>query len=99
MLRLALRGEEIVVVHHHPQMDNDFHARSTELVEAAVLHLGRSDVPGHPVLDVPGGEKKFILEVVVVVVVGVIIDAIVARDDKVAAFLLIWHHRPQNRRG
>ena len=75
MLRLALRGEKIIVIHHHPQMDDDLHASSEELTEAAVLHLGHPDDPGRPVLDVPGGDKKFIVEIDVdVVLFGMVLN-------------------------
>jgi hypothetical protein len=58
MLWLALLGEEIALLHHLPQMDNNLHACPEELAEAPFLHLGRPDDAGHPVLDVPGGTKN-----------------------------------------
>ena len=85
MLRLAFLGEEVVFFHHFPKMDDDLHASSEELAEATVLHLGRPDDPGRPVLDVPGGEKKFIVKIdgtYVVVVVVLVVVVVVARGAR-----------------
>ena len=83
MLWSALLGEEVALLHHVPQMDDDRHASPTELAEAAVLHLGRPDNPGRPVLDVTGGLKKNILveddDIIVVIVfffVVIIVDIV-----------------------
>jgi hypothetical protein len=95
MLWLALLKEEIVLLHHLPQMDNNLHFCPEELAEAAVLHLGRPDDPGRPVLDVPGGTKKYIVEIGGTYLVNLIVDLViarvvivVARDDEVANHLL-----------
>ena len=81
MLWPALLGEEVALLHHAPQMDDDGHASPKELAEAAVLHLGRPYNPGRPVLDVTGGLKKIILveddDIVVVIVFFFIVVVIV----------------------
>ena len=55
-----------------------------ETTESAVLHSGRPDTPGRPVLDVPGIAKEHgLLCITVIVVVGVVgvLLGVVARDD------------------
>ena len=89
MLWLALLGEEVVVLHQFPQKDDDIHACPEELAEAAVLHLRRPDDPRRPVLDVPGGMKKYVAEVCVVWVVVIVVIVVVARDGEVTAHLII----------
>ena len=91
MLWLALLGEEIALLHHLPQMDDDLHACPEELAEAAFLHRGRPDDAGRPVLDAPGGTKKYIVEISGTYVVDLVVARVViavARDDEVATFLL-----------
>ena len=91
MLWLALLGEEIALLHHLPQMDDDLHACPEELAEAAFLHHGRPDNAGRPVLDVPGRTKKYIVAISGTYIVDLVVARvviIVARDDEVATFLL-----------
>ncbi len=72
MLRLGLLGEEATIIHHVPDLEDDVNTCPEELAEAAVLHGGRPSVSGHPVLDVPGGKKNVLINIVVDVVVVVI---------------------------
>ena len=91
MLWLALLGEEIALLHHLPKMDDNLHACPEELAEAAFLHLGRPDDAGRPVLDAPGGTKKYIVQISGTYVVNLVVARVVivvAQDDKVATFLL-----------
>ena len=88
MLWLALLGEEVVLLHHVPDMKDNANIHPKELAEAAVLHGGHPDIWGHLVLDVLGGTKKHILNVVVGVVVLIILVAVVAQDNKVITHLL-----------
>ena len=101
MLWLGLLKEEAAILHHVPDMEDDANTRPKELVEAAVLHGGHPGVLKRPVLDVPGGAKKYVLSVIhidivvvviVIVVVGIII-IVVAQDNKVIThLLLVWLH-------
>ncbi len=73
MLWLALLREEIALLHHFPQMDNDLHACPKELAEAAFLHRGRPHDAGRPVLDAPGGTKKYIVKISGTYVVNLVV--------------------------
>ena len=77
MLRLGLLGEEATIIHHVSDLEDDANTRPEELAEAAVLHGGCPSVLGHPVLDVSGGAKKYVLVDIVIVVVVIIVVVVV----------------------
>jgi hypothetical protein len=58
MLWLALLGAQAIFPEHQPYFQDNLDARSKETTEPAVLHSGRPDAPGCPVLDVPGVAKE-----------------------------------------
>jgi hypothetical protein len=58
MLWLALLGVQAIFPEHQPYLHDDCDARLEETTEPAVLHSGRPDTPGRPVLDVPGVTKE-----------------------------------------
>ena len=81
MLRLALLGEEVDLLHHVPHHSNDFEWCAEVLSEAAVLHGRRANLPPHPVHNIPGRTRKNSVIAPPVVVVARVVVVVVVVDD------------------